>query len=337
MLLRDAITDVPGIRVGHWTDRLAATGCTAILCTRGAVGGVDVRGAAPGTRETDLLRPDNLVEEVHAVLLTGGSAFGLEAATGVVRYLTERDAGLKFGAFTIPIVPAAVLFDLGVGRATWPDASAGYLAARRARGGVVAQGSVGAGAGATVAKFAGPERRLKGGIGSASEGFADGFVVGALAAVNAVGLIRDPLTGQTLAGPRGAVGSFIDSDAFFHRGGQIDGELSGPAAEVPPAADNTTLVVVATNARLTKTQANRLATVCHDGLARAIWPVHTRGDGDTVFTLSAGERELDPAQYLSLEALATRAVERAIVRGVVLARGLAGVPSAAEWSGSATP
>lgn len=332
MPLRDGITDVPGIRVGHWTDRRAATGCTAVLCSAGAVGGADIRGAAPGTRETDLLRSENLVEEVHAVLLTGGSAFGLDAASGVVRYLREQESGLRFGEFIIPIVPAAVLFDLNVGRESWPNADAGYLAANRARGGRVVEGSVGAGTGATVAKFAGPDRRLKAGLGTASEAFGKGLVVGAIVAVNAVGLVRDPTTGETVAGPRGSEGEFLDAEAFL-RGlgsGSSDGD------EDPPAVgSNTTLAVVATNAMLTKTQANRLATVCHDGFARAIWPVHTRGDGDAVFTLATGERELEGPAYLALEAFATRAVERAIVRGVQCARGLARVPSASEWLGAA--
>jgi len=326
---RDAITDVSGIRVGHWTDRRAITGCTVVLCPTGAVGGADIRGAAPGTRETDLLRSENLVEEVHAVLLAGGSAFGLDAASGVVRYLREQEAGLVFGGFTIPIVPAAVLFDLGLGRKAWPDAEAGYLAASQARGGKVAQGSVGAGAGATVAKFAGADRRLKGGIGTASEHLRDGLIVGAIVAVNAAGLVREPLTGATVAGPRGDDGQFLDAEAFFRHLGTT-GDVPAPQAG-PPASENTTLAVVATNARLTKTQANRLATVCHDGFARSIWPVHTRGDGDAVFALATGEREIDAAACLALEALATRAVERAIVRGVQLARGVGGVPSASEW------
>lgn len=330
MPLRDAITDVPGVRVGHWTDRRAVTGCTAVLCLCGAVGGADIRGAAPGTRETDLLRSENLVEEVHAVLLTGGSAFGLEAATGVVRYLREQHSGLSFGDFTIPIVPAAVLFDLGVGRPSWPDADAGYVAASRARSGKVLEGSVGAATGATVAKFAGPDRRLKGGLGTASEVFGAGIIVGALVAVNAVGLIRDPRTGDIVAAPRGDGGGFLDADGFFRNLGVPANPEA--AADEADAGSNTTLAVVATNAKLTKTQANRLATVCHDGFARAIWPVHTRGDGDAVFTLATGERELEAPAYLALEAFATRAVERAIVRGVAAARSLGHVPSASEWA-----
>jgi L-aminopeptidase/D-esterase-like protein len=319
-VFRDAITDVPGVRVGHWTDRRAATGCSVVICDQGAIGGVDVRGAAPGTRETDLLRPGNLVEEVHAVLLTGGSAFGLDAATGVVRYLEEQGIGLRFAGQVIPIVAAAVLFDLTLRSARRPDADAGYRAARAARAGVVAEGSVGAGTGATVAKLAGPDHRLKGGIGTASEVLGSGVVVGALVAVNAVGAIRDPRNGRIVAGPRGATGRFMDVERLLRVG-----------RSAPQRAENTTIGVVATNARLTKTQANRLATVCHDGFARTIWPAHTRADGDTLFTLATGEVEVDEAAYTSVEAMATRAVERAVLRGVAAAKGLGGVPSAAEW------
>ena len=327
--LRDAITDVPGIRVGHWTNRRGATGCTAVLCPAGAVGGVDVRGAAPGTRETDLLRPGNLVQEVHAVLLAGGSAFGLDAAAGVVRYLEEQGAGLEFGGQRIPIVPAAVLFDLGLGLPRRPDAAAGYRAARRATSGRVAEGSVGAGTGATVAKSAGGERGLKGGLGTASERLDTGVVVGAIAAVNASGSIGDPRTGELVAAPRADDGGFIDLDAHLRTGRPwAEDEDRGERAAGP---ENTTLAVVATNARLTKTQANRLATVSHDGFARTIWPAHTRGDGDAIFALATGVVELEDAGYPALEAMATRAVERAVLRGVRLASGLAGVPSASEW------
>lgn len=323
--LRDAITDVPGIRVGHWTDRRAVTGCTVVVSDRGAVGGVDVRGAAPGTRETDLLRPGNLVEEVHAVLLTGGSAFGLDAAGGVMRYLEEQGIGLRFAGQVIPIVPAAVLFDLTLGRPRRPDAEAGYRAAKVARGGAVAQGSVGAGTGATVAKLAGADHRLKGGIGTASEALASGALVGALVAVNAVGAVSDPRTGRVVAGPRGAAGRFQDVERLLrHR-------EPARAEPVEQPVENTTIGVVATNAKLTKTQANRLASVAHDGLARTIWPAHTRSDGDTLFVLATGEVELDEPSYAALEALAVRAVERAVLRGVTEATSLGGVPSAAEW------
>jgi L-aminopeptidase/D-esterase-like protein len=325
---RDAITDVRGIRIGHWTNRRAATGCTVVLCAGGAVGGVDVRGAAPGTRETDLLRPENTVERVDAVLISGGSAFGLDAAGGVVRYLRERGIGAAFGGQVVPIVPAAILFDLGIGAPRAPDAEAGYRAARAATSGAVAEGSVGAGTGATVAKLAGPARRLKGGLGTASEQLETGVVVGAVVAVNAAGAIRDPRTGELVAAPRGnRRGTFIDLDAHLRTGRRWP-ELPD---DEEGAGSNTTLAVVATNARLTKAQANRLATVCHDGLARAIWPAHGRTDGDAVFALATGEVEVDRYGVAALEALAALAVERAILRGVALATGLGGVPGAAEW------
>ncbi|MEE8421206.1 MAG: P1 family peptidase [Dehalococcoidia bacterium] len=335
--LRDAITDVPGIKVGHWTNRRAATGCTAVLCMAGAVGGVDVRGAAPGTRETDLLRPDNLVEEVHAVLLTGGSAFGLDAAGGVMRYLEEQGAGFEFAGSRVPIVPAANLFDLGIGTPRRPGAADGYRAARRATHGAVAEGSVGAGTGATVAKAAGRDRLLKGGLGTASEVLDTGVVVGAIVAVNAAGSIRDPRTGEVVAAPRADGAGFIDLDAHLRTGRgwprddeEDDGDAEGAGDDSGP--ENTTLAVVATNARLTKVQAGRLAMVCHDGFARTIWPAHTMGDGDAIFVLATGEVELELGGRGALEAMASRAVERAVLRGVRLATGLAGVPSASEWA-----
>lgn len=332
---RDALTDVRGIRVGHWTDRRGATGCTVILCPPGAVGGVDVRGAAPGTRETDLLRPGTLVEQIHAVVLGGGSAYGLEAATGVMRYLAEREIGFRMRDIVVPIVPAAIIFDLGIGLARHPDAEAGYRAAARATGGAVAQGTVGAGTGATVAKFAGRERALKGGVGTASERLDTGAIVAAIAVVNAVGTVRDPDNGELIAAPRADRAGFLDATAIYRSGrpwvepgAEARRDAAAPASA---AGEHTTLAVVATNAKLTKTEANRLATVAHDGLARAIWPVHTSGDGDVVFTVATGEYALEAGGYSALEAMATRAVERAIVRGVRLATGLAGVPSVGEW------
>ncbi len=340
MTLHDAITDVPGIKVGHWTNRRAATGCTVVLSMAGVTGGGDVRGAAPGTRETDLLRPENSVDEVHAVVITGGSAFGLDAAGGVMRYLEERGAGYAFGGQVVPIVPAANLFDLGIGLPRRPDAAAGYRAARRATAGRVAEGSVGAGTGATIAKSAGRERLLKGGLGTASEELDSGVIVGAIVAVNAGGSIRDPRTGETVAAPRADGSGFIDLDAHLRSGRRWprpDEDESGDDEGVEgdePGPENTTLAVVATNARLTKAQANRLATVCHDGFARTIWPAHGGGDGDVIFALATGDVELEPAGRGGLEAMASRAVERAVLRGVRLATGLAGVPSTGEWLGT---
>jgi L-aminopeptidase/D-esterase-like protein len=320
-----SITDVPGIRVGHWSDRRAITGCTVVLPDRPAVAGVDVRGGAPGTRETDLLRPGNLVQHVHGIVLAGGSAFGLEAASGTMRYLAERGVGFPFGRGVVPIVPAAILFDLGIGRHDrWPDADAGYRAAAAARR-TTPEGNVGAGMGATVGKSLGPERAMKGGIGSASERAHNGLIAGAIAAVNAAGDIIDPSSGKIIAGARRDDGTIEDAVEVLR-----EGRLWQPEV----AEQNTVLVVVATNAVLTKEQANRLATVCQDGIARAVRPAHTPSDGDVVFALATGAQELDGAGYRALEALATRAVERAIVRGVLAAESLGGYPSVGDIGGS---
>lgn len=323
---RDALTDVAGIRVGHWTDRRNATGCTVVTCPPGTVGGVDVRGAAPGTRETDLLRPGNLIEEVHAVVLSGGSAFGLEAASGVMHELAARGVGLNFQENLIPIVPSAILFDLGVGRPTHPTAESGRRALKRASGGRIEVGSVGAGTGATVAKQGGIERALKGGLGTASERLDTGVVVAAIAAVNAVGSIRDPLTGELVAAPRDDERGFLDLEQMLRVA------ALPPEQEVADPPTNTTLAVVATNARLTKTQINRVATVAHDGFASTIWPVHTRSDGDVIFSLATGEFEVDAAGYRAVEAFAVRVVARAVLDAVRSATPLAGVPSVTEWT-----
>ncbi|MBI2886920.1 MAG: P1 family peptidase [Chloroflexi bacterium] len=322
----DAITDVPGLRVGHHTDRAAATGCTVVLCESGAVGGVVVRGAAPGTRETDLLRPGNLVEHAHAVLLSGGSAFGLDAASGVMRYLEARGVGFQTRVARVPIVPAAILFDLGIGDpAVRPDAQAGYLACLAAEGGPVAQGSVGAGTGATVGKCLGMERATKGGIGTASATLADGTVVAALVAVNAVGEVVDPESGRILAGARAADGK------GFVRTLEV---LRSRVQPVEEPATNTTIGVVATNASLTKEQANRLAEMADYGLALAIRPSHTMGDGDVLFALATGSTASTPP-LTALGAVAAEVVARAILRAVLHAESLAGVPSARELAGAA--
>jgi L-aminopeptidase/D-esterase-like protein len=341
----DAITDIRGFRVGHWTDLDAATGCTVLLCPPGTVGGVDVRGAAPGTRETDLLRPGNLVEEVHAIVLSGGSAFGLESATGVMRYLAEAGIGFPIAGTVVPIVPAAILMDLGLVAAAWPGDDAGYWAAVHASAGAVEQGSVGAGTGATVAKQGGPGRALKGGLGTASERLDTGVTVAAMVAVNAVGSIRDGRSGEVVVAPRGdAPGTFLDVDALLRVGRARRRPVDVPAAAAPatslvPAGEqagaNTPIGIVATDAALTKTQVNRIATVAHDGFARSIWPVHTRGDGDVIFALATGERPVEPDEYPAIEAMCTRAIERAILNGVRRATGLGGVPSAGEWAASA--
>ena len=317
------IGHVPGIRVGHYTDPRAATGCTAVLCDSGAVGGVDVRGSAPGTRETDLLRPGSLVPQVDAVLLTGGSAFGLSAASGVVSYLEERGQGYRAGPFTVPIVSAAVLFDLGVGAASVrPGAEEGYRACEAASAGDMAQGSVGAGTGATVAKALGVGRGVKGGVGTAGIDLGDGVIVGAIVAVNAVGGVHDPDTGELIAGARSDDGD-----------GMVDvlGAMVSSTAEPPPVkfAANTTIGVVATNARLDREQANKLAPVSHDGMALAVRPAHTTHDGDTMFALATGASDRD-VDLDRLCALAVVCTARAIVNGVRNATGLAGVPAASD-------
>ncbi len=317
----DSILDTGGIRVGHWTNRRAGTGCTVLLApAEGAVAACDIRGGAPGTRETDLLDAGRLVQRVHAVLLAGGSAFGLDAATGVMRYLEERGIGFATRSGSVPIVVGAVIFDLGLGLYdVRPDADAGYRAARRASGRRLAQGTAGAGTGATVAK-AGGSGPLKGGLGSASERLAGGLVVGALTVVNAVGEIVDPADGRVLAGARTLAGGPLDLLEY----------LRGRPHRLPEAGTNTTLAVVTTNAALSHNQAHRLAAMAHAGLARTIRPSHPPADGDSVFALSVGNQPIEPVDLLALGALGARAVERAVLRSVIRAQGLAGIPSIGE-------
>ena len=316
------IGHVPGVAVGHYTDPRAATGCTVVLCDSGAVGGVDVRGSAPGTRETDLLRPGSLVPQVDAVLLTGGSAFGLSAASGVVRYLEERGRGYRAGPFIVPIVSAAVLFDLGVGDASVrPGPEEGYRACEAAASGDVAQGSVGAGTGATVGKALGVGRRVKGGVGTAGIDLGDGVVVGAVVAVNAVGGVHDPDTGELVAGARSDDGGMVDV---------LDAMVTSSAQ--PPSvkfAENTTIGIVATNVSLDREQANKLAAVAHDGMALAVRPAHTTHDGDTMFALATGAADRD-VDIDRLCAAAVVCTAHAIVNGVRKATGLAGVPAASD-------
>ena len=318
---RNSLTDVPGIQVGHWTNLEAATGCTVVLCTQGAVAGVDVRGGAPGTRETDLLDPLCVVERVHAVLLGGGSAFGLAAADGVMQWLEERGIGYNVGVAKVPIVPAAILFDLGLGSASVrPTAASGYAACKAANDGAVAQGNVGAGAGATVGKLLGPLRAMKGGLGCASRQIEGGVIVAALVAVNAVGNIVDPHSGQVIAGARAVSGNgFVADPALLSRSASSIAEMA--------AGTNTTLAVVATNAALGKTGATKVAQMAHDGLARAIRPVHTHFDGDTVFALSLGERRSEVSR---IGALAADVLAAAVVNAVMAAQPLHGLPAACD-------
>jgi len=305
-----SIASVRGIRVGHHTDRRRATGCTVIIADAGATAGVDVRGAAPGTRETDLLAPCNLVDRVHAIMLAGGSAFGLDAASGAMRYLEERGIGIDVGVAKVPIVPAAVLFDLDSGDPRIrPDADAGYQACVAASANPPAEGSVGAGAGATVGKLFGRRRAMKGGLGSAAL-TVDGLTVGAIVAVNAVGDVTDPATGRVLAGARSADGdSLLDTRAAL---------LAGELPVAPLEGTATTIGCVATDAVLTKAQAQRIARQAHDGLARTINPVHTSYDGDTLFALGTGAAER-PGNLLLLGVLAAEVVAIAVQRAVMIA------------------
>jgi L-aminopeptidase/D-esterase-like protein len=321
------LTEVEGLKVGHVTLAERPTGCTVVLVDGdGAPGGVSQRGAAPGTRETDLLHPLNLVDKVNAIVLAGGSAFGLDASQGVTRYLEERKIGWNVGAAgVVPIVPSAILFDLGFGGdpKIRPTAECGYRAAGLASDGIVAEGNVGAGAGATLGKIAGRDRAMKGGIGTAAIRLPNGLTVAAMVAVNAVGDVIDPSTGQVIAGVRTADGrSLADARTLLR-----DGSLTKAAA--PRAAENTTIAVVATNARLTKTEVNRVALMADDGLARAIYPSHTIGDGDTVFALATG-RWSGPADASIVGALAADVLAEAIVRAATQTQGLGGLPSARD-------
>jgi len=309
-----AITDVAGIEVGHFDDPRRPTGCTVILTREGAVGGVDVRGAAPGTRETDLLSPGNLVQHVHGIMLAGGSAWGLAATEGAMRWLEERDVGMDVRFGTLPIVPAAVLFDLPMGDARFrPDAASGYAACEAASTEPPAEGNVGAGCGALVGKLFGVDRAMKGGIGTASI-TVGGVTMGALIACNALGDVIDPDTAQVVAGARTTDGlRLLDTRRALMRG-----ELPKPLL----AGTNTTIGVVATDAVLTKVQANRLAMTAHDGLARSINPVHTMSDGDTLFALATGRVPLSDTTpgMTVLCAMAAEVVAQATVRAVRAAR-----------------
>jgi L-aminopeptidase/D-esterase-like protein len=297
------ITDVEGIKVGHYSDKRRPTGCTVLLCEEGAVASVDVRGSAPGTRETDLLDPLNNVEKAHAILLAGGSAFGLDAATGVVRYLEERGIGYVTPFAKVPIVPAAILYDLRFGDPRIrPDAEAGYQACVHARTGPVEEGSVGAGSGATIGKMQ-PGLPMKGGLGTASIRLTGGAVVACLVAVNGVGNVMDPTTGRILAGARLPNGNGFLEAAEWARSGVV------------VESTNTTIGVIATNIPLNKTQVKKIAQMGHDGMARVVNPVHTPWDGDTLFAISTGTSRatLDVGR---IGTLAAEVVSKAILRAI---------------------
>ncbi len=339
----DAVTDVPGIEVGHYTDLKNATGCTVVLARDGARPGVFQPGGAPGTLDTDLAVPENAVQDVHAVLLTGGSVFGLEAATGVRRYLREQGVGLPMlpDQPPLPIVMGAVVFDLHIGQPANPQAAHGRNAARAARSGPVRQGTVGVGAGCTVAKTGPTGTNLKAGVGTASLVHESGLIVGAIVAANAVGDIVDPSTGELVAGPRGAQPGDMtrSSQALLNRSIEEFEALqqARPSVTADRPGANTTLALIATNARLHKGTAKRLAIMGSAGLARTINPVFTPGDGDTVFTLATGEIDVTtiPALLTLTGTMAAEAVARATLRSVREAQSLAGVPSAADWQASA--
>ncbi len=326
------LTVVEGLRVGHHTLAERPTGCTVIIVDGDAIGGVAQMGGAPGTRETDLLHPLNMVDKVNAIVLSGGSAFGLDAASGVVRWLDEHNIGFPTAAGKVPIVPAAILFDLPVGgnAKVRPAADCGYKAAEAATAGPVQEGSVGAGAGATVGKLggfaehdgypAGQRKPMKGGVGSASISLPNGLVVAAIVAVNAVGDIVDPATGRIVAGVLNPDGTLADARKILR---------SGQTIRRPRAGENTTIGLVATNAKLTKDQVNRMAMMANDGYARAIVPSHTLGDGDTVFSLATGRWQGD-ADVTTIGALAAEAMADAIVRAATQATSVAGIPAARD-------
>ncbi len=310
--MNNSLTDVPGLKVGHWTRLDAATGCTVVLVPQGAVAGADVRGSAPATRETDLLEPVRLIQQVHAVVLSGGSAFGLAAADGVMRWLEERGHGFDTTVARVPIVPAACIFDLGLGRSdVRPDAAAGYAACQAATSGAVPQGNVGAGTGATVGKGRGIGRAMKGGLGCASRLLDGGVIAAAMAVVNAFGDVIDSTDGHVIAGAR--------------EGSESDDEPG--AGRMDAALTNTTLAVVATDAALSKTAATKVAQMAQDGLARVLRPAHTLFDGDAIFALSLGEK---PADLNQLGAAAADLVVEAVLAGVRAAESLHGVPAAGD-------
>lgn len=323
-----AITDVPGIEAGQAQDDEALTGCTVVLCRRGAVGGVDVRGGAPGTRETDLLDPLNLVSRVHAVVLAGGSAFGLDAASGVMKYLEEQRIGFRVGRQRVPIVPAAILYDLGLGTSTRrPDPEMGYAAAAAARTGPLAEGNAGAGTGATVGKIFGNAGAMKSGLGTASLEIGGGVVVGAIVAVNAFGDVVDPSTGQIVAGARpvkagpfrlGKAGKFADTL-------QVMKSFAGRTILGLASGRSTVIAVVAVNARFDKAGAAQVARMAHDGIARTVRPAHTLLDGDTVFALATGGKKADVSL---VGAYAAEALAQAILRAVRAAEPAGGLPAA---------
>jgi L-aminopeptidase/D-esterase-like protein len=311
------LTAVPGIKVGHYTLAERPTGCTVVLIESGATAGVDVRGAAPATRDTDLLNPAKMVEQIFGVALSGGSVFGLSSGDGVLRYLEERNVGIVYGNRHIPIVPGASIFDLGVGDARIrPTADCGYRAAQAASSAPVTEGSVGAGAGATLGKIAGMERAMKSGVGTAALAMQNGLIVAALVVANPLGDVIDPADGRIVAGARDASGRGFADARRIVRSGAPRGRFG----------DNSTIGIIATNARLTKAQASYLAQMTDDGYARAIWPIHTVVDGDTVFAIATGTRSGEP-DMITLGSLAADVMAAAVIRAATQATGLPNFPA----------
>ncbi|MGU3400974.1 P1 family peptidase [Brucellaceae bacterium D45D] len=324
-LMGGSISDVPGLKLGHHTLTKRPTGCTVLLCEEGATAAVDVRGAAPGTRETDLLDPINLVDKVHAVMLSGGSAYGLDTATGAMRYLEEQGMGFKIAGGVVPIVPAAVLMDLGVGDfSIRPDAQAGYLACKAAINQPSGEGNIGAGAGAAVGKMFGMEYAMKGGLGTASHTIpGTDIVVGAVVAVNAIGDVYAPNSSRILAGAR----SSADNKGFRN---SMDAILQGHGV-VPSAGGNTTIGTIATNAPFTKAELKKIAAMSHDGFARTINPVHTMWDGDTIFALSTGKAAGVKADVTAIGAIAATVMAHAVARAIIHAESLPGLPAYKDY------
>ena len=330
----NSFTDVEGIKVGHYTDLENITGCTVILCPKGAVAGVDQRGGAPGSRELALLNPINQVQEVHAILLSGGSAYGLDAASGVMRYLEENDIGVNVGSAKVPIVPAAIILDLGIGNAKIrPTSDNAYTACQNATDSVREQGSIGAGTGATVGKLLGMGSAMKAGLGMASIEIGKGVVVSAIMVVNAVGEIIDPKSNQVLAGARNPeiAKKVLNKKEMFVNSLEL---MRGPIGRTIfdlAAPSNTVIGVVATNARLNKIQATKVAQMAQNGLARTIRPTNTMLDGDTMFALSTGKKKINPN---IIGAFATEVVSTAIINAVQYAKGLGGIPGIADLNQS---
>jgi L-aminopeptidase/D-esterase-like protein len=326
--LHNLITDIDGIKVGHAQNLEALTGCTVLLIEKGAVGGVDQRGGAPGTRETDLLRPMHMVDKVHGIVLTGGSAFGLDAASGVMKYLEEHGIGFNSGPVRVPIVPAAVLFDLGIGDpAIRPDAGMGYEACKNASTGMFEQGNIGAGTGATVGKIFGMKQAMKSGIGSASMDIGGGVIVSALVAVNAFGDVVEPSTRQIIAGarPMQAGPISIGGKNQFADTLEVMKSFTGRTImNFASAASNTVIGIVATNANLNKEETNKLAQMSHNGLALSIRPAHTMFDGDTIFALATGKHKTD---VNIVGAFAAEVMAQAVINAVTYARPAGGLPA----------